>query len=177
MPTEEVTGAPSGREMEDDVEKFLSTDDKSWVLMLPRIALGLVMFPHGAQKLLGWFGGYGYAGTMGFFTGTLHIPAPIALLVILGESIGALMLVLGLGTRLSAIGISAIMLGAVATSHASHGFFMNWAGSQAGEGFEYHLLALALAVPLVLWGGGRYALDTALRARLGRVLVPATSNA
>ena len=160
------------------MEKFLSTDDKSWALMLQRIALGAVMFPHGAQKLLGWFGGYGFSGTMGFFTGTMHIPAPIALLIILGESIGALMLVLGLATRLSAVGVALIMLGAVATTHASNGFFMNWFGGQAGEGIEYHVLALALAVPLAIWGGGRHALDTALRARLsGRVGVPAASNA
>jgi putative oxidoreductase len=163
--------------MEVDVEKLLGTDEKSWILMAQRIALGAVVFPHGAQKLLGWFGGYGYTGTMGYFTGTLHLPAPVAFLVILAESLGALALVLGLATRLSALGVAAVMVGAVATSHAGNGFFMNWFGNQSGEGFEYHVLALALALPLVIWGGGRHALDSALRTRLGRALVPAHSNA
>ena len=135
-------------------------------LFLIQLTVGALVFGHGAQKLLGWFGGYGFSGTMGYFTGSVGLPAPIALLVILGESIGALLLLAGLGTRLAAFGISAIMLGAVLTSHASVGFFMNWAGTQAGEGFEYHLLALALSVPLVIAGGGRYAVDSWVRARL-----------
>jgi putative oxidoreductase len=148
------------------MKAFLSTDRHNSILAVQRAVLALVMFPHGAQKLLGWFGGYGFSGTMGYFTGSVGLPAPIALLVILGESIGALLLLAGLGTRLAAFGISAIMLGAVLTSHASVGFFMNWAGTQAGEGFEYHLLALALSVPLVIAGGGRYAVDSWVRARL-----------
>jgi putative oxidoreductase len=82
--------------------------------------------------------------------------------VIIGESLGALALMVGLGTRVAAFGIGAIMLGAIFTTHVEHGFFMNWFGSQQGEGFEFHILALALAIPLVVWGGGRLALDTAL---------------
>lgn len=124
------------------------------------------MAPHGAQKLLGWFGGYGFNGTMGFFTNTMHIPTPIALLVIVAESFGALALVAGLGTRLAAVGITSILLGAILTTHAQFGFFMNWFGAQSGEGFEFHLLGLALSVPLVVWGGGRFALDSWLLARL-----------
>jgi len=148
------------------MKALLSTDRHNSILTVQRAALALVMFPHGAQKLLGWFGGYGFSGTMGYFTGSLGVPAPIALLVILGESIGALLLLAGLGTRVAAFGISAIMLGAVLTTHGSVGFFMNWAGNQAGEGYEYHLLALALSVPLVIAGAGRYALDSWLGARL-----------
>ncbi|MEZ4308980.1 MAG: DoxX family protein [Polyangiaceae bacterium] len=129
---------------------------------MQRLVLGVVLFPHGAQKLLGWFGGYGYEGTMGFLTGTMHLPAPIAFLVIMAELFGALMLIAGLWTRFAAFGISAVMLGAALLTHAKVGFFMNWYGAQQGEGFEFHLLALALGVPLVIWGGGRYALDTAL---------------
>ena len=148
------------------MKNLFATDTHSTILTLQRALLGAVIFPHGAQKLLGWFGGYGFDGTMKFFTETMHLPAPVALLVILGESLGALALIAGLGTRVAAFGISAIMLGAVLTSHASVGFFMNWNGNQPGEGFEYHLLALALSVPLTIWGGGRYAVDSWIRARL-----------
>lgn len=159
------------------MNRFFQTDEQSWVLFVQRIALALVMLPHGAQKLLGWFGGYGFSGTMGFFTDTMHIPAPVALLVILGESIGAVTLALGLGTRLSAFGISAIMLGAMLTSHAQHGFFMNWFGNQQGEGIEFHLLALALALPLVIWGGGRHAVDSLVQRRLGASVTLAPARA
>lgn len=159
--------------------RFFKTDEDNTALLVQRVALGLVMFPHGAQKLLGWFGGYGFEGTMGYFTGTLNVPAPIALLVILGESIGSLLLVAGLGARAAAIGISAIMLGAIAMTHGQFGFFMNWFGAQQGEGFEFHLLALALSVPIAIWGAGRGALDSVVaRALAGgtqdRVLVGAT---
>jgi putative oxidoreductase len=149
------------------MNRFLQTDEQSTGLFVQRIVLALVMLPHGAQKLLGWFGGYGFSGTMGFFTDTMHIPAPIAFLVILGESIGAVMLAFGLATRLSAFGISAIMLGAMLMTHAQHGFFMNWFGAQQGEGIEFHLLALALSLPLMIWGGGRYAVDSLVQRRLG----------
>jgi putative oxidoreductase len=148
------------------MDTLLKTDTTNSMLTVQRAVLGAVMFAHGAQKLLGWFGGYGFDGTMKFFTDTMHLPAPLALLIILGESVGALLLIAGLGTRLAAFGISAIMVGAVLTTHGSAGFFMNWYGSQPGEGFEYHLLALALSVPLVIAGGGRYALDSWVRARL-----------
>ena len=148
------------------METLFKTDTHNSMLTLQRVLLGAVMFPHGAQKLLGWFGGYGFDGTMKFLTDTVHLPAPIALLVILAESIGALLLIAGLGTRVAALGISAVMLGAVFTTHDSVGFFMNWYGNQPGEGYEYHLLALALSVPLVIAGGGRYALDSWVRARL-----------
>lgn len=137
---------------------LLSTTD-DLALTIQRVMLGAVMLPHGAQKLLGWLGGAGFSGTMAYFTETLHVPAPLALLVILGESLGALALIAGAGTRLAALGICVIMLGAVLMAHLEHGFFMNWFGQQAGEGFEYHLLALALGVPLAVWGGGRYSFD------------------
>ena len=153
-------------------ERFLSTD-RDRTLLLQRVVLGLVIFPHGAQKLLGWFGGYGFSGTMGYFTDTLHIPAPLAFLIIIGESLGAVALVLGAGTRLAAFGIAAIMLGAIFMTHLDHGFFMNWFGAQQGEGFEFHLLALALALPLAVRGGGLCSVDGALAERL-RSGAPAT---
>ena len=108
---------------------------------------------------MGWFGGYGFDGTMGFFTGKLGLPALIAFLIIIGESFGALGLITGFLTRLSAAGVAIIMLGAIAMVHWNNGVFMNWASNQAGEGFEYHLLALGLAIPLILYGGGKFSVD------------------
>jgi len=145
--------------------RFFDTDD-AWYLFAQRTVLGSVMFAHGAQKLLGWFGGYGFSGTMGFFTGTMHFPAVVALLVILTESIGAIALLFGAATRLAALGIASVMIGAVLTAHLHAGFFMNWAGSKSGEGFEYHLLALALAIPLIVEGGGRWSLDRLIARRV-----------
>ena len=143
------------------LKKILSTDS-SLIPLILRLTLGVVMFPHGAQKALGWFGGHGFAGTMGFFTETMHIPAVFALLAIAAEFLGALGLITGLLTRISAFGIGAVMVVAVLTAHLSNGFFMNWFGNQAGEGFEYHLLAIGLALALVIQGGGRYSIDRAI---------------
>jgi putative oxidoreductase len=140
------------------LKRFFSTNS-SLILMAQRIVLGIVVLPHGMQKLFGWFGGYGFDGTMSFFTDTLGAPALAGLLVILSDSLGALALVIGLGTRLAAFGTAATMLGAIVLWHAPNGFFMNWSGTQAGEGFEFHLLALALAIPLMIKGAGAWSLD------------------
>lgn len=129
---------------------------------LLRLGLALVMWPHGAQKLLGWFGGYGYSGTMGFFTGTLGLPAPVGAATILLEFFGPLFLLVGLGTRAVAASFVGIMLGAILSVHAQHGFWMNWSGAQAGEGFEYHLLVIAMSLALVVRGGGSLSLDRRL---------------
>lgn len=149
------------------LKRLFETDD-SWTQLIVRATLALVMFPHGAQKLFGWFGGYGFSGTMGFFTDSMGIPAVLAFLVILAESLGALALALGLVSRVAAGGIIAVMVGAVITTHLPNGFFMNWYGSQGGEGFEYHLLAIALATAVVLRGPGRWALDRAVYRQLER---------
>ena len=150
---------------------FLKTDD-SLTLSVQRWLVAAVMFPHGAQKLFGWFGGYGFSGTLGYFE-SLHIPSLFGVLVILGESLGALALALGLATRLMAFGISAAMLGAMLMVHLPHGFFMNWFGNQAGEGVEFGVLMLGLSIPLVVRGGGRYALDSWLGENLLRGVRPA----
>ena len=147
------------------LERFLNTD-LSKTLYVQRVLLGAVMLPHGAQKLLGWFGGYGFSGTMNYFTDTMHIPSALAFLVIVSETFGSLALVLGLGTRLAAFGAAATMIGAVLTTHLKVGFFMNWFGHQSGEGLEFHLLALALALPLMVRGGGAFSLDRILREAL-----------
>jgi len=127
-----------------------------------RVVLGAVMFPHGAQKLLGWFGGYGFSGTMGFLTGNVGLPTPLAALVIVAEFFGSIALVLGLFSRAAAVGIISVMIGAVVTTHLPNGFFMNWTGQQAGEGFEYHLLAIGMALAILIQGSGRYSLDRLL---------------
>ena len=143
--------------------KLIATDDNPATLIL-RLVLGVVFFAHGAQKLLGWFGGPGYSGTMGMFTGYLHIPAPLAFLAIAAEFFGGLGLILGFLTRIAAFGIAVNMLVAIATVHHSYGFFMNWTGTQKGEGFEYHLLVLAITAYLIIRGAGALSVDRAIAA-------------
>ena len=126
-----------------------------------RLILGVVFFAHGAQKLLGWFGGYGFHGTMGFLE-HVGLPAPVALLVICTEFFGGLGLIVGLLTRIAALGIGGEMIGALFMVHLPNGFFMNWTGNQKGEGFEYHLLAIAVAAVLLLRGAGKFSADHAL---------------
>lgn len=145
------------------IEKLLFTE-ANFAYTIARIALGAVMLPHGLQKLFGWFGGYGFSATVNFFS-SQGIPSPVSVLVILAESFGALGLLLGFGTRVSALGIGLVMIGA-AIYQRQNGFFMNWFGSQTGEGFEYHLLAIGISALLFLAGGGAWALDSVLLKRI-----------
>ncbi len=147
------------------LKKLFPTDPDILTFTL-RILFGTVFFAHGAQKMLGWYGGYGFSGTMGFFTGTLGIPAAFAFLAIIAEFFGALGLIVGLLTRVAAFGIGVVMVVA-ATMHFPHGFFMNWSGNQQGEGIEFHLLALAIAVALILKGAGRWSLDRVVAKKTG----------
>lgn len=140
------------------LRKLLVTDDNTATVIL-RSVLGVVFFAHGAQKMLGWFGGYGFSGTMGYFTGTAHIPAVFAFLAIAAEFFGGLGLMFGFLTRIAAFGISVNMLVAIATVHSPFGFFMNWTGAQKGEGIEYHLLVLAMTAFLMIRGAGAFSLD------------------
>jgi len=149
------------------VLSLLTQTNGSVAPLLARLTLGLVMFPHGAQKALGWFGGYGYSGTMGYFTGTLHIPVAFAFLAIAAEFAGSLALIAGLFSRVAALGIAVVMAVAILTSHLANGFFMNWYGNQKGEGFEYHLLALGLALIVMICGAGKASLDTLIARRTG----------
>lgn len=146
------------------LRKLLETDGNDVAGLIARVALGVVILPHGMQKLLGLFGGYGFSATVDFFTG-MGVPAFIAVLIILGESFGSLFLILGLISRISAAGIALIMLGAVFLVHLPNGFFMNWFGAQKGEGFEYHLLALGLALIVLVRGGGKWSVDSAVSKR------------
>jgi len=141
--------------------RLLSTTDSFAPLFL-RLSLAVVMFPHGAQKVFGWFGGYGFTGTMDHFTGTLGVSSAVAFLVIAGEFLGSLGLAAGMLTRFAAAGLIPIMIGAIKMVHLPNGFFMNWYGNQEGEGFEYHLLVLGMALALVVSGGGRWSMDRKL---------------
>jgi len=141
--------------------------DQSVVPALLRVALGGVIFGHGLQKVFGWFGGYGIAGTMGFFK-SIGMPTVLGALVIVSDFAGSLALMAGLLTRFSAAAAFAVMLGATLLVHWPNGFFMNWGGAPHGEGYEFHLLAMAMAVSLVLSGGGRASLDGWLSRKLGR---------
>jgi putative oxidoreductase len=135
-------------------------------LLLIRLSVGIVIAGHGAQKLFGWFGGFGFDGTMGFFTGAIGLPYLLALLIVLLESLGMVALIAGLGSRVISAGVILIMLGAVVTTHGAHGFFMNWFGTQQGEGFEYHILVIALSLVLLLNGSGAYSLDHFLSTKV-----------
>jgi putative oxidoreductase len=145
------------------IRRLGATDDSAATSIL-RVGLGAVFFAHGAQKMLGWFGGFGYAGTMNFFTGTMHIPAPLAFLAIAAEFFGGLGLILGFLTRIAAFGIGVNMLVAIMTVHRDFGFFMNWTGTQKGEGFEFHLLVVAMVAFLMIRGAGAFSVDRVLSA-------------
>ncbi len=147
------------------VKKLFQTDDETATMIL-RVLLGVVFFPHGMQKLLGWFGGYGFEGTMEFFTGKLAIPAVFAFLAIIAEGLGSLGLITGFLTRLSAFGIAVNMAVAVYMLHFQNGFFMNWFGNQKGEGYEYHLLVIAIAIALIIKGGGKWSVDRVVAGKL-----------
>jgi putative oxidoreductase len=152
------------RSKEKPMRKLLSTSN-DFTLTIVRLVLGVVFFAHGAQKMLGWFGGYGFQGTLGFFTGVLHIPTPFAVLAIFAEFFGGLGLIVGLLTRVAAFGIGVNMLVAILAVHAANGFFVNWSGTQKGEGYEYHLLVLAIVAYLLIRGAGAFSLDGALTTR------------
>ena len=148
--------------------KYLFQTNDKFSYWVPRVILGCVILPHGAQKLFGWFGGFGFTNTMTYFTQTAGLPWIIAFLIIMGESLGSLGLIVGFFTRLSALGLICIMVGAITTVHIPNGFFMNWFGKQAGEGFEYHLLVIGMSIPLLISGGGKYSVDLLINKNFGQ---------
>ncbi|MDF2695030.1 MAG: hypothetical protein K0S65_3413 [Labilithrix sp.] len=160
----EITSFPAVSTAARWLQRIIATD-KELSPAIARVALGLVMFPHGAQKTLGWFGGQGFSATYGGLTTFLHVPGPFAVLAILAESLGALALIAGVGSRVAALGIAAVMFVAIGMVHLGNGFFMNWTGAQGGEGFEYHLLALGLAAIVLVKGGGTGSIDRALTSK------------
>jgi len=144
-------------------QKLLHTPN-DLALAFARIILGIVFFAHGAQKMLGWFGGFGFSGTVDAFD-KMGMPAPLAYFIIFVEFFGALIMIFGLLSRLGGLGITALMLGAIFTVHMRNGFYMNWFGNQKGEGFEFHLLVIALAVLILIRGAGAFSLDRLLYAK------------
>jgi putative oxidoreductase len=141
--------------------KLMSTTD-DYAITLLRLLFGVVFFAHGAQKALGWFGGYGFTGTMGFFTQKLNVPAPFAALAIAAEFLGGIGILVGLLSRIAAFGIACNMVVAVYMIHRHFGFFANWYGAQKGEGYEFHILAVAIALVIMIKGSGALSLDRAL---------------
>jgi len=146
------------------MKKIFQTNESNASTII-RIVLGLILFPHGAQKMLGWFGGYGFNGTMGFLTGTAGLPWIMAFLVIAIEFFGAIALIVGFATRIVAVGIISLFTGIIATSHLQNGFFMNWYGNLKGEGYEFHLLIIGMAIALLVSGAGKWSVDYALQKK------------
>src|SRR5437763_5982836 len=140
-----------------------------WVVGVARIVLGIIFFAHGAQKMLGWYGGPGLASSMRTFTGHLHLPPTLAFLVIAGELFSGVGLIVGLFSRIAALVIAITMVGAIATVHFRFGLFLNWFGSQKGHGIEYHLLAIALALVVVVKGAGAFSLDHLVYEHVSRL--------
>jgi putative oxidoreductase len=170
MATTTTTGAIPETEVGPRVRGLASVfaTGNSITLTVMRVGLAIVFLPHGLQKVFGVMGGQGFSATMAMFTQQMGIPPLFAFLAIMTEFLGPIALLLGFFTRLAALAITLEMIVAVMMVHAPNGFFMNWAGNQAGEGFEYHILAMTLAVALVLSGGGRCSLDRMMAASFRR---------
>lgn len=166
-PTSKFRAAGNVPDLRSALTALIRTD-RDYSALIARMALGVMIIPHGAQKLLGWFGGYGFDGSMGFFTETLGIPWALAFLAIAAEFFGGIGLITGALGRVAALGVGGVMAVAALMVHVQHGFFMNWTGAQAGEGIEFHLLAVALAAVILLKGSGALSLD--------RLLVKATAD-
>jgi putative oxidoreductase len=137
--------------------------NNDWTGVIIRLTIGLILFPHGGQKMLGLFGGPGFSGEMDFLTGTVHLSWLIAFLVIIIEFVGALSFIIGFASRVWAVLTIILMLGIIVSSHLDNGFFMNWFGNQKGEGYEYHLLVIGLCLATILNGSGKLSIDTSLQ--------------
>ncbi len=145
-------------------QKLMNTTD-DFVVTLLRLALGIVFFGHGAQKVLGWFGGFGFRATLGFFT-QMHIPAVLAVLAIAAEFLGSIGLLVGFLGRVAAFGIATNMVVAVILIHRHFGLFANWFGTQQGEGYEYHILAIAICLAIMIRGSGALSIDRSASRQL-----------
>jgi putative oxidoreductase len=146
------------------LSKIMRTSDDK-VLTILRLALAIVVFPHGAQKVLGWFGGFGPSGTYGFLTQQMHIPAVLAILVFAAEFLGPIGLFVGFLSRIAAFGIAVDFAVALFMVHLPNGFFMNWSGQQKGEGIEFFFLAIGIAIAIMIGGSGAWSVDRALTTR------------
>ncbi len=144
------------------VKGFLKTSDALHLFLL-RIGLAVVIFPHGAMKLFGWFGGDGWSAAIDNFSG-MGIPAVVGALIVLGESLGMIALFIGFFGRFMAASLVIIMIGATVTNF-EHGFFMNWSGEQEGEGIQFYLLTIIMGIAIVLKGSGKWSVDRWLSHR------------
>jgi putative oxidoreductase len=151
-----------------------TTDNYNWLIL--RLSLGVVMLGHGLQKAFGWFGGYGWDNTMGYFTGTVGLPAWLSALVILIESLGALLLIIGFAGRINAALMAIVMAGAFFVDHLPNGFFMNWFGSNKGEGYEFDILFWAIAIVITINGSGKFSVDRWLTTRTSTATQRKTVN-
>lgn len=139
-------------------QRIFSTGN-DWTGLVLRLTLGLIIFPNGAQKMLGWFGGYGFKGTMGFFTDTVHLPWMIGFLAIVIEFVGSLCFIAGFASRIWSALTIILFIGIIFSSHLENGFFMNWFGNQKGEGYEFHLLVIGLSIATLINGSGKFSVD------------------
>jgi putative oxidoreductase len=147
------------------LQKLMKTSDDFAVTLL-RLALGVVFFAHGAQKVLGWFGGFGFQASLGFFTQQMHIPAALAILALAAEFLGGIGLLIGFLGRVAAFGITVDMVVAIVLVHRHIGFFANWYGTQKGEGYEYHILAIAICLAIMIKGSGALSIDRSASRQL-----------
>jgi putative oxidoreductase len=137
-----------------------TTNDPTHIVA--RLVLAAIFFGHGTQKAFGWYGGMGFERSLAFFQDTMSIPPALTIFVMFTELSAATGLVLGLLTRIAAFGLLALMVVAPFANHLYPRFFMNWSGTRGGEGYEYHLLAIALLLGLIARGGGAWSLDRLL---------------
>ncbi len=149
------------------VKNILATSESKASFIL-RLILGVVLFAHGAQNMTGWFGGQGYNRTIQYFTETVGLAYIVAFLVICLQFFGAIFIIIGFTTRPMALGILGMFIGMIVTVHLPHGFFMNWFGTNAGEGFEYHILVIGICSALIVLGGGAWSLDRKLTSLLAQ---------
>ncbi len=141
--------------------KIFNTNN-DWAGFVTRLTVGLVLFPHGAQKMLGMFGGDGFSGTLNFFTTQMGLPWIIALSIIIIEYFGSIALIVGFASRLWSLAIIFLFIGIIIATQFENGFFMNWFGTQKGEGFEYSLLLIGASIAVLVNGSGKYAIDNLL---------------
>ncbi|NVJ64661.1 MAG: DoxX family protein [Flavobacteriaceae bacterium] len=149
------------------INKILKTES-NWGALIARLTLGVVLFAHGAQKMLGWFGGYGFESTVEAFMTEMGLPWFVAFAVIIIEFYGSIFLILGLGSRLWSLAVAGLFMGIIFTTQLEYGFYMNWYGNQAGEGFEFSLLVIGIAVVVLINGGGKYAVDSRITKLLNK---------
>lgn len=142
-----------------EIINLIFKTNNSWAATVARLTLGLIMIPHGMQKIFGMFGGDGFLGTMNRFSEGMGYPSIIAFLIIFFEFFGALGLILGFASRFMAFGILVLMVGAIVEVHYQYGYFLNWHGTMQGEGMQFNLLMIGVCLVTIILGSGKYSLD------------------